>query len=139
MNGEYLQAIAHADAGRDAAGLARTRRSIVRDLRALEQQCLADGRRLGVWGAGAKGLSVLAATEARGVALLVDSDPHKQGRYTPGSGLLVEPVARLREAPVDVMVVTAMAYVDEIVGQLRDEVGFRGPVYRLGDGLEAAA
>jgi SAM-dependent methyltransferase len=139
MNGEYLQAIVRADAGRDAAGLERTRGSIVRDLRALEQECLADGRRLGVWGAGAKGLSVLAATEARGVSLLVDSDPHKQGRYTPGSGLLVEPVGRLRETPVDVMVVTAMAYVDEIVGQLRDEVGFRGPVYRLGDGLEAAA
>jgi hypothetical protein len=82
---------------------------------------------------------VLAATQARGVSLLVDSDPHKQGRYTPGSGLLVEPVERLTSAPVDVVVVTAMAYVDEIVGQLRDGVGFTGPVYRLGDGLVKAA
>ena len=139
MNGEYLQAIVRTDAGRDAANLATTRGAIVRDLRALEASCLADGRRLGVWGAGAKGLSVLAATEARGISLLVDSDPHKQGRYTPGSGLLVEPVERLESAPVDVVVVTAMAYIDEIVSQLRGDVGFEGPVYRLGHGLERAA
>jgi SAM-dependent methyltransferase len=139
MGGEYLQAIVKADAGRNAANLNSTRGAIVRDLRALEQQCVADGLRLGVWGAGAKGLSVLAATQARGVSLLVDSDPHKQGRYTPGSGLLVEPVERLASAPVDIVVVTAMAYIDEIVTQLRDVVGFAGPVYRLGNGLEQAA
>jgi SAM-dependent methyltransferase len=139
MGGEYLQAIVRVDAGRNAANLDSTRGAIVRDLRALEQQCVADGLRLGVWGAGAKGLSVLAATQARGVSLLVDSDPHKQGRYTPGSGLLVEPVELLASAPVDVMVVTAMAYIDEIVAQLRDVVGFTGPVYRLGNGLEQAA
>jgi SAM-dependent methyltransferase len=139
MGGEYLQAIVRADAGRDAANLDSTRGAIVRDLRALEQRCAADGLRLGIWGAGAKGLSVLAATQARGVSLLVDSDPHKQGRYTPGSGLLVEPIERLASAPVDVVVVTAMAYIDEIVTQLRDVVGFAGPVYRLGNGLEQAA
>ena len=139
MGGEYLQALVRVDAGRDAAALDETRGAIVRDLRALGERCSDDGLRLGVWGAGAKGLSVLAATQARGVSLLVDSDPHKQGRYTPGSGLLVEPVERLTSAPVDVVVVTAMAYVDEIVGQLREGVGFTGPVYRLGDGLVQAA
>jgi SAM-dependent methyltransferase len=139
MNGEYLQAIVRVDEGRGAANLDSTRGAIVRDLRALGQRCVADDLRLGVWGAGAKGLSVLAATQAQGVSLLVDSDPHKQGRYTPGSGLLVEPVERLASAPVDVVVVTAMAYIDEIVTQLRDRVGFTGPVYRLGDGLVRAA
>jgi SAM-dependent methyltransferase len=139
MNGEYLQAIVRVDEGRSAANLDATRGAIVRDLRALGQRCVDDDLRLGVWGAGAKGLSVLAATQAQGVALLVDSDPHKQGRYTPGSGLLVEPVERLESAPVDVVVITAMAYIDEIVTQLRDGVGFTGPVYRLGDGLVQAA
>jgi hypothetical protein len=139
MGGEYLQALVRVDAGRDAAALDSTRGAIVRDLRALGQRCSDAGLRLGVWGAGAKGLSVLAATQARGVSLLVDSDPNKQGRYTPGSGLLVEPVERLASAPVDVVVVTAMAYIDEIVGQLRHDVGFTGPVYRLGDGLAQAA
>lgn len=139
MGGEYLQAIVKADTDRNAANLDSTRGAIVRDLRALEQRCVADGLRLGVWGAGAKGLSVLAATQARGVSLLVDSDPHKQGRYTPGSGLRVEPIERLASTPVDIVVVTAMAYIDEIVTQLREVVGFAGPVYRLGNGLEQAA
>jgi SAM-dependent methyltransferase len=139
MGGEYLQAIVRVDAERGAANLDATRNAVVRDLRSLEDACLAQGRRLGVWGAGAKGLSVLAATQARGVSVLVDSDPHKHGRYTPGSGLLVEPIERLTTDPVDVVVVTAMAYIDEIVAELRDEVGFGGPIYYLGHGLEAAA
>jgi SAM-dependent methyltransferase len=138
MGGEYLQAIARVDAERTAAQLDAAREALVRDLRSLEDTCLAQGWRLGVWGAGAKGLSVLAATQARGVSMLVDSDPHKHGRYTPGSGLLVEPVERLRSDPVDVVVVTAMAYIDEIVTELRDDVGFGGPIYSLGHGLEAA-
>ena len=139
MDGEFLQAFVRADEGRNAANLDSTRTAIVRDLQALERDCAREGLRLGVWGAGAKGLSVLAATRARAVSLLVDSDPHKQGLYTPGSGLLVEPVERLESAPVDVMLVTAMAYLDEIVGQLREDVGFSGPIYCLGDGLERAA
>ncbi|HEY1479680.1 MAG TPA: class I SAM-dependent methyltransferase [Gaiellales bacterium] len=136
MDGEYLQAFVRVDAGRDAANLRTTLSAVVNDLASLEQRCIARGLRLAVWGAGAKGLSVLAATRAQGVALLVDSDPHKHGRFTPGSGLLIEPVERLTQDPVDVVVVTAMAYVDEIVGELRGPLGFTGAIYRLGQGLE---
>jgi hypothetical protein len=41
--------------------------------------------------------------------------------------------ARLREQPVDVVVLTALAYRHEIVAKLRNELGFGGPIVEIGD------
>jgi SAM-dependent methyltransferase len=138
MNGEYLEAWVRADAGRDLQSLRRAVDSTTADLRAFLDGCAAAGSRVAVWGSGAKGLTTLAVAEvdAARVAYVVDADPYKVGRFTPVSHLPVVPPSHLADEPVDAVVVTALAYRDEIVAALRDELGFRGTIAVLGPRLE---
>jgi SAM-dependent methyltransferase len=94
------------------------------------------GERVAVWGAGGKGLSMLAATALREVDLLVDGDPHKHGRYTPVSHLCVLPPEALREHGIGAVVIMAPAYRDEILRQLRTRYGFEGAVGIVGPTFE---
>ncbi len=96
---------------------------------------VSEGKRVAVWGAGGKGLASMSMARAQGLAYVIDSDPLKQGRYTPVSQLPVVPPSRLAEDPVDVVLLTALAYRDEIIAQLRDKLGFRGEIAVLGPDL----
>jgi SAM-dependent methyltransferase len=136
MNGEYLEAWVRADGGRDFAALGETVAELTDDLRSFLAAARERGERVAVWGAGAKGLAALAEAGADGIAYVVDSDPYKQGLHTPATGLPIVPPARLREDAVDAVVLTALAYRDEIVRELREEVGFRGTIAVLGRRLE---
>ena len=81
-------------------------------------------------------LDALAEAGAEGIRYVVDSDAHKQGRLTPVTHLPVVAPERLRSEPVDVLILTALAYRDEIVAQLRGPIGFRGTIAVLGAPLE---
>ena len=86
-----------------------------------------------------KGLTSLAEAGAQGIRYVVDSDPYKQGRLTPVTHLpVVAPEQLQRRDPVDVLVLTALAYRDEIVAELRGPLGFRGTIAVVGYSLEAA-
>jgi SAM-dependent methyltransferase len=136
MNGEYLEARVRVDTGRDLAALAASVAPLRDALRALLAECAADGRRVAAWGSGAKGLASLAEAGAEGIRYVVDSDPHKQGRLTPVTHLPVVGPGQLRTDPVDVLVLTALAYRDEIVAELRGPLGFGGSIAVLGAPLE---
>lgn len=97
------------------------------------------GRRTAIWGAGAKGVLTLAMVDCAGVAYLIDKDPVKRGRYTPVSHLQVWAPERLSEDPVDTVIITALAYKDEITRDLRVIHNFQGNIAYLagGDIVEA--
>jgi SAM-dependent methyltransferase len=136
MNGEYLQAVVRVDAHRDLPALAASIDATRVALTELLERCAAEGRRVAAWGSGAKGLTSLAEVDAQGLLYVIDSDPHKQGRLTPVTHLPVVGPERLAEEPVDVILLTALAYRDEIVGQLRGELGFTGTIAVLGAPVE---
>lgn len=136
MGGEFLQALVRVDAGHDFGALQRSVTQVADELRALLRSYAASGRRAAAWGSGAKGLASLAAAGAEGLAYVIDSDPHKQGRLTPITHLPVVAPERLREEPVDLVVLTALAYRDEIIAQLRERLGFRGTIAVLGTPVE---
>jgi SAM-dependent methyltransferase len=94
------------------------------------------GETIAIWGAGGKGLSVMSAADVSGVDLLIDSDPNKQGFYAPLSHLKVQSPELLREMKVDAIIVTAMAYRNEILRALKSEFGYEGNVVLLGHHLE---
>jgi SAM-dependent methyltransferase len=148
MHGEYLVAhVRHsprsepaAPPGAPAAGhaLAPVRQAladVVDDLRRFVADAHAAGQRVAVWGAGGKGLTTLAVVGIHHVAYVVDSDPHKHGRLTPVTHLRIVPPENLRTDPVDALILTALAYRDEILRQLRG-LGFAGRVAVLGRRLE---
>jgi len=78
-----------------------------------------EGRRAVLWGAGSKGvtfLNVLGAGDE--VAGVVDINPHKQGRFVPGTGHAVLAPDRLAELAPETVVVMNPLYRDEIAADL---------------------
>lgn len=118
--------------------LKRQRKSLIADLKRFMKGHAAAGTRWALWGAGAKGLTLLAAVDLSGAAYVIDSDPAKQGRVTPVCHLPVVPPERLRSDAVDAVVITAMSYHAEIAWQMRRDLGFRGSIWVLGERLTPA-
>ena len=92
------------------------------------------GRRVAIWGAGAKGVLTLSMVDTSPVAYLVDADPVKHGRYTPVSALQVFPPNQLLSQPVDTVLITALAYKDEITDDLKRKYSFKGKIAYLSGG-----
>ena len=77
------------------------------------------GRRTVLWGAGSKGVSFINTLDVgEAVAALVDLNPHKQGRFVPGTGHQVLTPAALAVHPPDVVIVLNPQYRDEIAADL---------------------
>ena len=116
--------------------VASTIDSLGDELRQYVVDCHAAGRKVAIWGAGGKGLSVMASANISEVDLLVDSDPLKQGLVAPVTHLVVEPPEALVHHGIDAVIVTAMAYKNEILRTLRENLSFRGEIVVLGHRLE---
>ncbi len=136
MNGEYLVAWVRSEPPPDARSLDEAARRTCAALVDFVTRQRASGRRVAAWGAGGKGLTTLAAAQVTGLEYVIDSDPHKIGRLTPVSHLRVVPPETLKHEPVDAIVLTALAYRDEIIRQCRESLGFRGTIAVLGPALE---
>ena len=115
-------------------------RSAVQSVRVSLEALLDDhrrsGRRLTVWGSGGKGVTVLSITGAEGIEYVVDADPRKQGHFMPVSHLKVYPPEKLMVDPVDTVLITALAHLDEIVTQLRESLEFKGRIASLGTHIQ---
>jgi SAM-dependent methyltransferase len=75
----------------------------------------ARGQRTVVWGSGSKGvafLTTLGVTE--GIECVVDINPHKHGRFMPGTGHEIVPPEHLRTCHPDCVIVMNPIYVSEI-------------------------
>jgi len=85
------------------------------------------GKKVALWGAGAKGITSISFSNIpkENVLFCVDSDPNKLGTFFPGSHIPVKSPKELFKTNVDVVVVTAMAYTDEIVDTLRKKYKFK--------------
>jgi len=136
MGGEYNVAFVHLEPRSTDAQLQEHTDGIVGEIREFLREEQRGGRRVAVWGSGGKGIAAMAIARAEGVVYVVDSDPHKQGRYTPVTHFPIVAPQRLREDPVDTVFVTALAYRDEILRQLAGPLGFSGKIVVLGPHLE---
>jgi hypothetical protein len=68
-----------------------------------------------VWGAGSKGVTfVNAVPGANRISALIDVNPHKQGRFVPGTGAPVLPPDALRGRRLQSIIVMNPLYRDEI-------------------------
>lgn len=80
----------------------------------------AGGRGVVLWGSGSKGVAFL-TTLGLGdeIAAVVDINPHRQGRFMPGSGHAIVAPEDLVAAPPQTVIVMNPVYVEEIRAQLR--------------------
>ena len=102
-----------------------------RDVRSMLESSIKAGRKVGVYGAGGRGVSLLALIGAGniGVEYVVDSDEKKWGKFTPATHIPVLSPEVLRKNPVDDLLITAIAFQDEILRQLS---WFAGSGRRIG-------
>lgn len=92
-----------------------------------------------IWGAGAKTLSIWSAAAARfrdGIRAVIDSDPHKQGRFMPNSAVpVLAPSAAVPLEPRAVLVL-ALSYREEIARQVREGLPSVQRILTVGDSGE---
>jgi hypothetical protein len=99
------------------------------DFRAWLWQARAAGRRIGAYGAAAKGNTFLnaAGVTAEDIVAVGDRSPMKQGRLLPGSHIPVVTPEALLAMPLDDILVLPWNIADEVAGQLRAG-GFAGRI-----------
>ena len=79
------------------------------------------GRRAVVWGTGGKGITFLNSLETHDViSYVVEINPDKQGKYTPGTGHLIASPEHLASDPPDTVIITNALYEREMRQQARD-------------------
>ncbi len=93
----------------------------------------AEGRRVAIWGASIQTLT-LSALMALDVAYIIDSAPYKQGQVTQVSHLPIVSPETLKTDPVDVIIINAPRYADEIYAQIVNKSQFGGVVASLVSG-----
>lgn len=87
---------------------------------ALLREAKAEDRRIALWGGGSKAVSFLTTLGASDeVALIVDVNPHKHGKFLPGTGYETVSPERLRDERPDLVIVMNPIYVEEIRSELR--------------------
>lgn len=133
---QFLIAIITPAAELSFDGFDDSSRQIIDQLRSWGETQRQNQKRVAVWGAGYKSIAAIAAVDLPGIKYVIDSDPLKHGLYTPGSHLQICPPSALNTDPVDAIVLMAVAYKREILKQIREELGFRGPVVAIGNSLE---
>lgn len=135
IEGEALVAYVRQAAPADFSNAARMRESLVREVEAFVAESRERGSAVAIWGAGGKGLSILAGADLSGVNYLVDADPHKHGRFTPVSHLRVSEPDVLKRGDVGAVLITAPAYQREIRATLEEVYAFRGRIALLDGGV----
>jgi SAM-dependent methyltransferase len=79
------------------------------------------GRRAVVWGTGGKGITFLNSLDTSDVvSYVVEINPDKQGKYTPGTGHYIVPPEHLAIDPPDTIIITNALYEREMRQQAHD-------------------
>ena len=104
-------------------------RATLGGFRAFLSQARAEGRRIGAYGAAAKGNTFLnaAGVTAADILAVADRSPAKQGRLLPGSRIPVVTPDALLDLPLDDILVLPWNIGAEVAAQLRAG-GFRGRI-----------
>jgi SAM-dependent methyltransferase len=94
-------------------------RDLVSDWRRRIERYEAGGRKVVLWGAGAKGVSLINALGGTaGIGRVVDVNPRKHGSYVPGAATPVIAPERLPDYAPDVVVLANPIYADEVRSML---------------------
>ena len=96
-------------------GFAAGYQGLVRDWRRRVDTYASSGRRVVLWGAGSKGVSLLNALDhSSAIRRVVDLNPRKQGSFVAGSGTPVVAPGSLSELEPDIVVLANPIYRDEV-------------------------
>lgn len=118
MDEEFIYAIAQNNEI-NSEGLISAKEKIQSDF----ENIIKEYKNIVVWGAGGKGIAVLGSlNNVSKIKYVVDSDPFKQGKYLPSAGIYVKkPSDLFGDKNIDLLILTNLAYTDEILNILREK------------------
>ena len=104
----------------DVNGLKKSIDIIQDEVIRLKNELTQNKQNLAIWGASHQGFTLAATTELKQFArYIIDSAPFKQGRYAPASHLPIVAPDYFEKDPVDVILIVAPGYTDEIAHIIR--------------------
>lgn len=98
---------------------------------------ISDGKKIVVWGAGGKGIALLSmcGVSNSDVECVVDSDVYKIGKFTLGSHIEIKHPDELLQIKPDVIILTSLAYEEEIKSILKNKYHYGGELFVIYSGL----
>lgn len=108
----------------DISGLIASRIDIFEQMENLCNHLKKEGKTLAIWGASHQGFTLAATTVLKEYAkYIIDSAPFKQGRFAPASHLPIKAPEYYAHEPVDVILIAAPGYTEEIADAIRNRFG----------------
>ena len=106
------------------ASLVKGHEIVLDDINHLLDQLAAEQKTIALWGASHQGFTLASTTPlCERVSYIIDSAPFKQGRFAPASHLPIVAPDHFFEHPVDVIMIVAPGYSDEIANVIRTRFG----------------
>lgn len=106
------------------ASLVKGHEIVLNDINHLLNELAAEHKTIALWGASHQGFTLASTTPlCERVSYIIDSAPFKQGRFAPASHLPIVAPDHFFENPVDVIMIVAPGYSDEIAGVIRTRFG----------------
>jgi SAM-dependent methyltransferase len=138
FGGDYLELWLRnePDIAARAQEIAAHREQVVSALTEKVKAVAASGQSNMIWGCGAKTLSVLSAASPevfQHIAGIIDSDPHKHGRFVPNSSIEIMSPPQAAALKPDVVFVLALSYREEIAESARQTLPSCRRIYSLDD------
>ena len=89
------------------------------------QGIVSQGRRVAVWGSGSKGVAFLTTVKlGEEIPYVVDINPHRQGKFMPGTGQEIVSPEKLKSYRPDSIIVMNPVYCQEI-GRMLEQLGIQ--------------
>jgi SAM-dependent methyltransferase len=131
---EHLVAIVQKRPSNNLKSIELSLEELKKELTQFLQTASSKDQRVAIWGASCHSftlLSQLSQMETQKLAYIVDSSSAKQGRFSPVSHLPIVSPMTLNEDPVDIIIICAPRYSDEIRHQLQNELKFKGTIMEV--------
>jgi len=105
--------------------LDQNRQRVCKEVASFLRETAQAQQKTAIWGAGAKTLSICSAipeTELASLNCIVDADPHKHGRFLPGTAVEIVSPEDARLQDIEQVLILALSYEDEIRESIRTRI-----------------
>ena len=87
-------------------------------------------RNIAIWGAGRKGISLLAMCDIfpKDILFVIDSDPYKKNKYTVGSHIIIKSPKEVDFKKIDLIIISAVMYQEEIIQDLKTKYNYHNKI-----------
>lgn len=127
FGGDYLELLVRNDVGQENwfNEMVDNRNIVIEKLNQEISNLGISGKRVAIFGCGAKTLCILAASPSEmkdKIVCVIDSDPHKQGLFVPNSNIPVASINDAKRLSLDAVVILALSYREEISAIIRGQL-----------------